>query len=278
MGTHQMCTKTVTKSERQRISLRTIGPRPNCCGGSELRYPTRALRFLYVERRLVFDFGEQTTTEPSVLLPARRASQGPSNAYEGRSERKSRLQSVHELNDPDLANALAERDEDALTELYDRYRRLAYVIALRIVHDPGTAEDVVQESFLKLWNNAVQFAADRGSLRTWLVTTVRNRAIDSLRGRAAHEREECELKPGVKARGATSDSSHISVSVERTPIREALESLPLEQRLTVELAYFGSFTQPEIAGMMGVPLGTVKGRTRLGLKKLSNLLNGKTLD
>jgi RNA polymerase sigma-70 factor (ECF subfamily) len=175
-----------------------------------------------------------------------------------------------------LGKALAERDENALAELYDRYRRLAFVIALRVVHDPGTAEDVVQDSFLKLWNNAVQFEADRGSLRTWLITTVRNRAIDSLRGRAAHEREECELKPGVKARGATLDSSRVSVSVERTPVRDALESLPLEQRLAVELAYFGSYTQPEIAEMMGVPLGTVKGRTRLGLKKLGCLLYRKT--
>jgi RNA polymerase sigma-70 factor, ECF subfamily len=70
----------------------------------------------------------------------------------------------------------------------------------------------------------------------------------------------------------------VSVAVERTPIREALESLPLEQRLAVELAYFGSYTQPEIAGMMGVPLGTVKGRTRLGLKKLGCLLSGKSRD
>jgi RNA polymerase sigma-70 factor (ECF subfamily) len=211
-----------------------------------------------------------------VSLASTGASRAPSNVCKGRSVRAfHRSSSVHDLNDPDLAKALAERDEDALAELYDRYRRLAFVIALRIVHDPGTAEDVVQDSFLKLWNNAVQFEADRGSLRTWLITTVRNRAIDSLRGRAAHEREECELKPGVKARGAMLDSSRVSVSVERTPVLAALESLPLEQRLAVELAYFGSYTQPEIAGMMGVPLGTVKGRTRLGLKKLGCLLSGK---
>jgi len=104
-------------------------------------------------------------------------------------------------------------------------------------------------------------------------------AIDRLRGRAAHARDECELKPGLKAKGATFDSSReVSVSVERTHVRVALDSLPLEQRLVVELAYFGSYTQPEIAGMMGVPLGTVKGRTRLGLKKLSCLLDSRNLD
>lgn len=228
---------------------------PHCDATPEIRYPTCAQRFPYVDR---------------ILL----------NASERRSEHQSRgSRSVHEFNDADLASALAEGNEDALAELYGRYRRLAYVIALRIVHDPGTAEDVVQDAFLKLWNNAMQFAADRGSLRTWLITTVRNSAIDRLRGRAAHERAECELKPGLKARGATLDSSReVSVLVERTHVREALDSLPLEQRLVVELAYFGNYTQPEIAGMMGVPLGTVKGRTRLGLKKLSGLLDSRNLD
>lgn len=186
--------------------------------------------------------------------------------------------SVHGLTDPELARALAAGNEDALAELYDRYRTLAFAIALRILRDPGSAEDVVQDAFLKLWNNATHFAASRGSLRTWLIAAVRNRAIDRLRGRAAHEREECELKPGLKSTGPASDPwREVSVSVDRTAVREALDSLPLEQRLVVELAYFGSYTQLEIAGMMGVALGTVKGRTRLGLQKLSSYLKGSAL-
>ena len=186
--------------------------------------------------------------------------------------------SVHELNDPDLASALAGGNEEALAELYNRYWGLAYATAMRIVRNPASAEDVVQDAFLKLWNNATHFAASRGSLRTWLITAVRNRAIDCLRGRSAHDREECELKPGLKAIEPMSDPWRwVSVSVERSAVREALDSLPLEQRLAVELAYFGSYTQPEIAGMMGVALGTVKGRMRLGLQKLSGRLQERDL-
>ena len=184
--------------------------------------------------------------------------------------------SVHGLNDEDLAGELSGRNEDALAELYNRYWGLAYATAMRIVRDRASAEDVVQDAFLKLWNNATHFAASRGSLRTWLITAVRNRAIDCLRGRSAHDREECELKPWLKATEPTSDPWRwVSVSAERTAVREALASLPLEQRLAVELAYFGNYTQPEIAGMMGVALGTVKGRMRLGLKKLSARLQAR---
>lgn len=182
---------------------------------------------------------------------------------------------VRDLADPELAAALAARDEEALAELYERYRALAYTTAIRIVRDPASAEDIVQDAFLKLWNNAPHFAASRGSLRTWLITAVRHRAIDRLRGRSAHEREECELTPWLKVTEPMSDpSSRVSVSVERSAVRAALNSLPRQQRLAVELAYFGSYTQTEIAGMMGVALGTVKGRMRLGLQKLSLRLEG----
>jgi RNA polymerase sigma-70 factor (ECF subfamily) len=185
---------------------------------------------------------------------------------------------VRDLDDPQLAAALAARDEEALAELYQRYGLLAYTTAVRILHDPAIAEDVVQDAFLKLWNNAPHFAADRASLRTWLTTAVRNRAIDRLRGRSAHEREECELTPGLKVTEPMSDpSSRVLVSMEQSAVREALDSLPRQQRLAVELAYFGSYTQPEIAGMMGVALGTVKGRMRLGLQKLSLRLEGRGL-
>lgn len=178
------------------------------------------------------------------------------------------------LVDSDLALGLVQCDEDALAELYDKYGRLAFATALRIVHDSGRAEDVVQDAFLSLWSNAGQFAAKRGSLRTWLLTVVRHRAIDTLRGRAAHERDEIELGAEVRATGTTTDPwTNVSGSVERNAIRKALDALPLEQRLAVELAYFGGYTQPEIADMMGVPLGTVKGRTRLGLKKLGSYLD-----
>lgn len=180
--------------------------------------------------------------------------------------------------DPDLAVALAEGREDALAELYDRYGRLAYSVALKVLGDPGRAEDAVQESFLKLWNNAARFDARRGSLRGWLIATVRNRSIDYLRGRAAHEREERELLPGVEAPGQVSDPwREVSMSLERSAVREALAKLPAEQRQAVELAYFGGYSCPEIADMTRVPLSTVKGRMRLALEKLSSYLQGRGL-
>lgn len=188
------------------------------------------------------------------------------------------LESVRELSDPDLAAYLAAGNRDALAELYDRYGRLAYSVAMRVLGDPGRAEDVVQDAFLKLWKNAAQFDVERGSLRTWLITAVRNRSIDTLRGRGAHERQERELKPELLATGPTSDPwRDVSLSLERTAIREALNSLPAEQRQVVELAYFGGYSHGEIADIAGVPLSTVKGRMRLALEKLSSYLKGRGL-
>lgn len=186
--------------------------------------------------------------------------------------------SVRGLSDPDLAVRLAAGSQEALAELYDRYGRLAFAVALRIVGDPGRAEDVVQDAFLKVWNNATQFDVERGSLRTWLITAVRNRSIDTLRGRGAHERLEGELKPGLHAAGPTSDPwREVSLSLERTAVREALNSLPLEQRQAVELAFFGGYSHREIADMAGVPLSTVKGRMRIALEKLNSYLLGRGL-
>lgn len=188
------------------------------------------------------------------------------------------LESVRELSDPDLAARLAAGDQEALAELYDRYGGLAYAVALRILDDPGRAEDVVQDAFLKLWNNAAQFDRGRGSLRTWLITAVRNRSIDTLRGRGAHERQERELDPELKSVGPTSDPwQEASLSLERTAIRSAMASLPPDQRQVVDLAYFGGYSHREIAGMTGVPLSTVKGRMRLALEKLSSYLMGRGL-
>jgi RNA polymerase sigma-70 factor, ECF subfamily len=148
---------------------------------------------------------------------------------------------------------------------------------MRVLGDPGRAEDVVQESFLKIWTNAAGFDATKGSLRTWLVTAVRNRAIDYLRGRGAHERQELELQPDL-AESHRSDPWHeVSLSLERLAVREAVGSLPVEQRQAVHLAYFGGYSQAEIADMTHVPISTVKGRMRLALEKLSSYLQGRGL-
>ena len=173
---------------------------------------------------------------------------------------------------------MAAGSQVALADLYDRYSGLAYGIALRVLGDPGRAEDVVQEAFLNVWNRAPSFDPTRGSLRTWLLTAVRNRSIDYLRGRGGHERQEVELQPAVATSGLRGDPWHeVSLSLERDAVREALASLPPEQRQAVELAYFGGYTQSEIAGITRVPVGTVKGRIRLALEKLSSYLRGRGL-
>lgn len=180
--------------------------------------------------------------------------------------------------DPELAGRLAAGDVDALAELYDLYGTLAYSVALRVLGDPGRAEDVVQDCFLKLWHSAGRFDASRGSLRTWLMTSVRNRSIDYLRGRGAHERQEREIPVEAEASGPGSDPWHeVAIGIERDMVREAVDSLPLEQRQAVELAYFGGYSQREIADMVRVPLSTVKGRTRLALEKLQSYLQGRGL-
>ena len=178
--------------------------------------------------------------------------------------------------DVQLAEQLAAGDVRALEVLYDRYGPLAYSISVRVLGDPGKAEDVVQEVFLRVWTNAARFDAGKGSLRTWLLTAVRNRSIDFLRGRGAHERSEKEIPEFVPATGPGADPwREVSLSMEREAVRQAVESLPSEQKQAVELAYFGGYSYPEIADMIRVPLSTVKGRMRLGMEKLHSYLLGK---
>lgn len=144
--------------------------------------------------------------------------------------------------------------------------------------DPARAEDAVQEAFMNVWHRASTFDAERGSLRAWLLTAVRNRSIDYLRGRGSRERLEQELQPEVDYAQSPDDPwREVALSLERTAVREAMAGLPAEQRQVVELAYFGGYSQVEIAGMTRVPLGTVKGRMRLALEKMSSYLRGRGL-
>jgi len=176
--------------------------------------------------------------------------------------------------DLELAAGLRAGDEAALAGLFDRYGGLAYGVALRVLGDPGRAEDAVQDAFLKLWRGAAGFDASRGTLRSWLVTAVRNRSIDMLRGRSAHERRELALKPEVRSAERGPDEQVVS-SMEQAAVRAAVDELSEEQRQAVLLTYFGGFTQREIAELTGVPLSTVKGRMRLALDKLAAYLKVK---
>lgn len=136
----------------------------------------------------------------------------------------------------------------------------------------------MQEAFLNLWTRAASFDPERGSLRAWLLTAVRNRSIDHLRGRAGHERQEEELAPEAAYAVSPADPwREVALSVERDAVREAMANLPIEQRQVIELAYFGGYTHQEVADMTRAPLGTVKGRMRLGLEKMSSYLRGRGL-
>jgi RNA polymerase sigma-70 factor (ECF subfamily) len=187
---------------------------------------------------------------------------------------------VRGANDSELAAALAAGDVAALGQIYDRYAGLAYSVALRILRDPGRAEDVVQECFLKIWQSAASFDASRGSLRAWLLRSVRNRSIDNLRGRAGHERDELDLAAAgdLPAEGQGADPwREVDAILEREAVRNALDSLPAEQREAVELAYFGGLTYREIAEQSNVPVSTIKGRMRLALERLHSYLMGRGL-
>lgn len=182
--------------------------------------------------------------------------------------------------DAEIGLALGEGDVQALALLYDRYGTVAYSVAIRVLGDPELAEDVVQESFLKIWNNASAFDPRRGSVRSWLLTSVRNCAIDHMRGRHSHTRRELDLAAAeaMAPAGAPDDSWHeVSLALERDAVRAALDRLPPEQRQAVELAYYGGYTHREIAEISKVPISTVKGRIRLALEKLHSYLEGKGL-
>jgi RNA polymerase sigma-70 factor, ECF subfamily len=176
--------------------------------------------------------------------------------------------------DGEIAAQLKRGEPAAVGRLYDRYGPLAYGLALRILNDRGAAEDVVQDAFLGLWRNAGSFDPSRGSIRGWLLSIVRNRAIDRLRG-TAKRRTETQLETIERSAEVPDAWEALSLELERKQIQEAFAQLPEAQRRTVELAYFGGYTHAEIARQMDVPLGTVKGRMRMGLEKMRSFLQAR---
>jgi RNA polymerase sigma-70 factor (ECF subfamily) len=182
--------------------------------------------------------------------------------------------------DEELIAALAQRDLNALEELYDRYNQIAYSLAYRIVGDRGVAEDVTQEAFLSIWRQAASYHREKASARTWLMSIVHHRSIDRLR----HAATAGNTVPYDEIPESRAESDKPSIwqqawsNVRGELVRGALERLPVEQKKSIELAYFSGYTQTEIAELMGVPLGTVKGRMRIGLQKLRTMLNGMEIE
>lgn len=176
--------------------------------------------------------------------------------------------------DARLAERIRAGQAEALGELYDRYASTALATALRVVRAREEAEDVVHDAFVTIWRKIDRFDAERGSLRAWLMTVVRNRAIDRVRARrpgvdldAADERSLLRSGPNPTWEAALQRAS-------ASDVRTAMASLPDEQRRAVELAYFEGYTYREVADLTGVPPGTANGRLRLALAKLRDALAG----
>lgn len=174
-----------------------------------------------------------------------------------------------EPGDEELIAAVARRDSSAVVTLYDRYGRLAFALAYRILDDATLAEETVQDAFLQVWRRANTFDPSRGgNVRAWLLTVVHNRAIDARR-RYIDRRPRPVPLENVEAVLSVPDVwREVSARLTRDEVRSAVELLPTEQRQAIELAFFEGLTHQEISQRINVPLGTVKGRLRLGLKKM----------
>ena len=174
--------------------------------------------------------------------------------------------------DGDLVIRLQRREPQALGELYDRYGRIVYSLILRIVRDSGTAEDLVQETFLRIWNRVQAFDAQKGAVGPWLLAVARNRAIDYLRSAGGRERNAVEFEETDHPSLFTEMESGILASDKARVVKAAVEKLSANQRQVIELAYFEGLSQTEMAERMGQPLGTVKTWVRAALKTLRDEL------
>jgi RNA polymerase sigma-70 factor (ECF subfamily) len=182
-------------------------------------------------------------------------------------EPPARLRAASATDDADrvVLVRLADGELDALDELYDRYKTMAYSIAYRITNDATLAEDVVQDAFLGAWRNAARYVEGRGSVKTWLLSIVHHRAIDAIRRRRpTTELPEADLPPPA-ALTMPDVWAEVAAGLDADTVRGALATLSDVQREAIELAYFGGLTQQEIAERTDTPLGTVKSRMRLGL-------------
>jgi len=181
-----------------------------------------------------------------------------------------RREKAERLADEELMPLIGAKDPEAFAVFYDRHGGVAYSLAYRIVGEPGAAEDVTQEAFISVWRSGARYDRARGSVRSWMLSIVRNRAIDSLRaGAGKAPKLTFDDEAVLEQRPADELTEEEAMRHETaSEIRGVLGQLPGDQSKVIELAYYGGFSQSEIAAMLGVPLGTVKGRMRLGLEKI----------
>ena len=175
--------------------------------------------------------------------------------------------------DAAILRQIADRDPRGVELLYDRYGGVAFALAFRLLGERGSAEDVVQEAFLNVWRQGASYDTRRGTVRTWLLTIVHHRAIDQMRSVRSKRGADTVIDDAMPLPAKEDTWTEVVQGLEHERVRQAMATLPPEQRQVVDLAYYGGFTHTEIAQRVGIPLGTVKGRMRLALDKLRDLLN-----
>jgi RNA polymerase sigma-70 factor (ECF subfamily) len=187
----------------------------------------------------------------------------------------SSLDDIRVLADEEVMQLVQRGDPRAFELLYDRHGGAAFSLAYRMVGDRLAAEDIAQDAFLSIWRSRLRYQVTRGSVRTWILGIVHNRAFDALRRNVVHERRRSTLE-GIEERREAPELTDVEAArrEEAREVRSALKALPDEQRQAIELAYFGGFSQSQIAEMLDTPIGTVKGRMRLGLDKMRRELTG----
>lgn len=168
-------------------------------------------------------------------------------------------------------------DAAAFAALYDRHSRAAYSLAYRMMGEKQAAEDLVQDALLKVWRSAGSYRAERGSVRTWILSIVHNRGIDQLRSLASRRRTQEKVEAEAPRSQPSEAFAESWRNSQREQVRAAMSTLPPEQLKILELAYFSGYTHVEIADMLDLPLGTVKGRMRLGLKKIRAFFDSRDM-
>ena len=166
-------------------------------------------------------------------------------------------------------------DAEAFATLYDRHSRAAFSLAYRMMGERQAAEDLAQDAFLKAWRGASSYRAERGSVRTWILSIVHNRGIDQIRSHASRRRTQDKIEASAPRSQPSEAFAQTWRNSQRDQIREALNTLPPEQLKVRELAYFSGYTHVEISDLLRLPLGTVKGRMRLGLKKIRDYFESR---
>src|ERR671910_559086 len=172
------------------------------------------------------------------------------------------------LADEDLISLVEAADAEAFATLYDRHSRAAFSLAYRMMGERQASEDLMQDAFLKVWRSAKSYRAERGSVRTWILSIVHNRGIDQIRSQASRCRTQDKIEASAPRSQPSEAFAETLRNSQRDQVREALDTLPPEQLKILELACFSGYTHVEISDLLRLPLGTVKGRMRLGLKKI----------